>query len=139
MKNIILRAGVLAAAVAGGLLATSGPATAGAFLSLSQTDGVSAGQSVSVSLGGLPADLASVAVGQCKAQVSGPADCNLVGTLMGHADGDGNWQSNGGYSITLVGSIGGVDCASGPGACTIAVTSLTNPSAIITSAPLSFG
>ncbi|AYF77001.1 hypothetical protein D7D52_27935 [Nocardia yunnanensis] len=107
-----------------------------ASVSVSQSGAVAAGQSISVSVSGLAPDLASVAVGQCKAQISGPADCNLGGSLLGTADDQGNWYPG---SVTLVGSVGGVDCTAFAGACVIAVTSLTDPNNILASVPLSFG
>ncbi|WP_157101388.1 neocarzinostatin apoprotein domain-containing protein [Nocardia shimofusensis] len=101
---------------------------------------VQAGDSVKVSLAGLPPNLPMVTVGQCKAQVVAPTDCSLPTALMGAADATGVWQANEGKdAITLAPQIGGVDCASAAGACTLAVTSLTNPSSIITSLPLDFG
>ncbi|MEC3957749.1 neocarzinostatin apoprotein domain-containing protein [Nocardia sp. CDC153] len=107
-----------------------------ASVDVSQAWGVSAGQTISVSVSGLAPNLASVAVGQCTAQISGPSDCNLGGSLLGTADVQGNWS---GGSITLVASVGGVDCTAAAGACTIAVTSLTDPTNILASVPLSFG
>ncbi|WP_405495732.1 neocarzinostatin apoprotein domain-containing protein [Nocardia sp. NBC_00511] len=118
-------------------IAMFGGATAqAASVQVSQSGGVAAGQSVSVSVSGLAPNLASVAVGQCKAQISGPSDCNLGGSLLGTADGQGNWQAG---SVSLVGSVGGVDCTAASGACVIAVTSLTDPNNILASVPLSFG
>ncbi|MGV9678712.1 neocarzinostatin apoprotein domain-containing protein [Nocardia sp. NPDC003482] len=138
MIRTTIRSGIFAAAAVTAAV-TAAPAHAYADLSLSASDGVSAGQTIGVSLSGLDANLDSVAVGQCKAQVSGPADCNLAGSLLGKADADGVWQPRGGSAVTLVGSIGGVDCAAAPGACVIAVTSLTDPGNILTSVPLTFG
>ncbi|MGW4247758.1 neocarzinostatin apoprotein domain-containing protein [Nocardia sp. NPDC004722] len=123
--------GLTALALFGG--ATSAQA---ASVDVSQSWGVSAGQTVSVSVSGLTPNLASVAVGQCKAQISGPSDCNLGGSLLGTADAQGNWSGGG---ITLVSSVGGVDCTAAAGACTISVTSLTDPNNILASVPLSFG
>lgn len=139
MKIISTRLGILGAAAAATILGAA-PATAAPAMQISQSSGVAAGQVISVSLDGLGADLGSVAVGQCKAQVAGPADCNLPGALLGKADAQGIWRSNGGSSaITLVGSIGGVDCTAASGACIIAVTSLTNPTNILLATPLAFG
>ncbi|MQY26126.1 neocarzinostatin apoprotein domain-containing protein [Nocardia aurantia] len=125
---------LLAAAAAVALL---GSATAqAASVSVSQTGGVSAGQSVSVSVNGLAPGLSQVAVGQCTAQISGPNDCNLSGSKLGNADDQGHLSVGG---ITLVGSVGGVDCTAFAGACTIAVTSLTDPYNILAAVSLSFG
>ncbi|WP_330180387.1 neocarzinostatin apoprotein domain-containing protein [Nocardia sp. NBC_01503] len=132
LRGSAVLAGLSALAVFGGATAQA------ASVSLSQTGGLGAGQSISVSVSGLAPNLASVAVGQCTSQVSGPGDCNLGGSILGRADGEGNWQASR-DTITVVGSVGGVDCASAPGACTIAVTSLTDPTNIIASIPLTFG
>ena len=100
---------------------------------------VKAGDAVTVSLEGLPPNLPMVTIGQCKAQVVAPTDCSLPTALMGTADAAGVWQANEGKdAITLAAEIGGVDCTSAAGACTLAVTSLTNPANIITSLPLDF-
>lgn len=138
MKKTAIRVPLLAGAIAGALVAGA-PAASAAALGLSQADGVTAGQTITFSLSGLPADLTAVAVGQCKARVSGPADCNLGGSLLGSSDGQGVWQPNGGASITLVASVGGVDCTAAAGACIIGVTSLSNPTQILAATPLSFG
>ncbi|MGN2637808.1 neocarzinostatin apoprotein domain-containing protein [Nocardia takedensis] len=121
------------------LLGTAATASAAPSLWVSQTAGLSTGQAVSVSLNGIDGSYGSVAIGQCKAVVAGPADCNLVGSLIGRADDGGAWRSNAGSAVTVVGAVGGVDCLASAGACMIAVTSLNNPSAILATAPLSFG
>ncbi|MEU8900323.1 neocarzinostatin apoprotein domain-containing protein [Nocardia sp. NPDC048505] len=121
------------------LLASAPTAAAAPALTLNQNTGLAAGQQVTVTLDGLDAGMAGVAVGQCKPQVITPADCNLPGALMGAADAQGVWQpSSGNRAVTLVAKVGGTDCTAAPGACTISVTSLTNPSQILASAPLTF-
>ncbi|QLY28789.1 neocarzinostatin apoprotein domain-containing protein [Nocardia huaxiensis] len=144
MKTLIsqrlARTSALVAVAGAAALAGSPAAMAEPTLTLSVSTGVTAGQTVTVQLEGLPPDLPTVAVGQCKPQITTPADCNLGGSLMGRSDAQGMWQPNGGSrTLTLVASIGGVDCAAAPGACTVAVTSLTNPSDILASVPLDFG
>jgi len=137
MTAIKFRIGaVLALAVAG--LALAPVAHAEPALQIDSKT-VKAGQAVTVSLEGLPPNLPMVTVGQCKAQVVGPTDCSLPTALMGTADASGAWQANEGKNaITLAAEIGGVDCASAAGACTLAVTSLTNPTSILASLPLDF-
>ena len=134
----MFRTGTLMSASVAGLAAVAlfgaAPAEA-ATIAVSQSGGVAVGQRVSVSISGLAPNLASVAVGQCKARISGPSDCNLPGSLLGKADAQGNWRAG---SITLVASVGGVNCVASPGACTIAVTSLTDPHNILAAVPLSF-
>ena len=129
-----IRTSALLAGVAAAALVGAAPAQA-AWVD-AQTGGVSVGQTVYVSVGGLAPGLSEVAVGQCAAVINGPGDCNLGGSLLGNADDQGNWQAGG---VTLVGSVGGVDCTAYAGACTLAVTSLTDPNNILTSVPLSFG
>ncbi|MCX4096866.1 neocarzinostatin apoprotein domain-containing protein [Nocardia sp. alder85J] len=135
MSRIGTRIGPLLAAAAAFALLGSATAQA-ASVQASQTGGVSVGQSVSVAVSGLAPNLSQVAVGQCTASISGPNDCNLGGSLLGNADGSGYLRAG---SITLVGSVGGVDCTASAGACTIAVTSLTDPYNILAAVPLSFG
>ncbi|MET7770075.1 neocarzinostatin apoprotein domain-containing protein [Nocardia sp. NPDC005366] len=129
MKLVNIRFGVVAAATCAAALGATAIATASPYLSVSQSSGLSAGQSVYVSLSGYDGDISSVAIGQCKARVAGPSDCNLGGTFIGSSEG----------SITLAGAIGGVDCTAAAGACIIGVTSLNNPGAILATVPLSFG
>ncbi|MFI6999239.1 neocarzinostatin apoprotein domain-containing protein [Nocardia sp. NPDC050175] len=115
-------------------------ALAAPALQVSQSTGLTAGQTITVTLDGLPANMAAVAVGQCKPQITSPGDCNLPGSMLGTADGQGKWQPNGDKrSIALVANVGGTDCTAAPGACTISVTSLTNATEIIASVPLTFG
>ncbi|MFD6159839.1 neocarzinostatin apoprotein domain-containing protein [Nocardia sp. NPDC060256] len=139
MKHIAIQLGICGA-VAVAAVSGAGTAAAAPNLQLSQTSGVVAGQAISVTLDGLGADLGSVAVGQCKAQIAGPTDCNLPGSLLGRADAQGTWRSSGGgTAITLVGSIGGADCTAAAGACVIAVTSLNDPGNVLLATPLAFG
>ncbi|MEV6558594.1 neocarzinostatin apoprotein domain-containing protein [Nocardia sp. NPDC051756] len=139
MKHIATRLGILAGVTVAAVFG-AGPAAAAPTLQVSQSTGLTAGQAITVTLDGLPANMAAVAVGQCKPQIAGPGDCNLPGSMLGSADGQGNWQPNGDKrSITLVADVGGTDCTVAPGACTISVTSLTNATEIIASVPLTFG
>ncbi|MEU7143262.1 neocarzinostatin apoprotein domain-containing protein [Nocardia sp. NPDC046473] len=134
------RAAALAALTMVGLLGGAPAALAAPALHASQTTGLTVGQMITVTLDGLPANMAAVAVGQCKPRIMGPGDCNLPGSMLGAADGQGTWQPSGDKrAITLVADIGGTDCTAAPGACTISVTSLTNASEIIASVPLTFG
>lgn len=140
MRTRIARFGLLATATLAALLGTSPIALAAPALQLSQNSGLTVGQTVTVTLDGLPPNLPTVAVGQCKPQVVAPTDCNLTGSLLGTADPQGTWQPNGGNkTLTLIATVGGTDCTAAAGACTIAVTSLTNPNQILASVPLTFG
>ncbi|MGV9408906.1 neocarzinostatin apoprotein domain-containing protein [Nocardia sp. NPDC003693] len=140
MRRLDARVALLAAATAAALTCGAPTATADPVLQADQSTGVAAGQSITVTLAGLPANLPSVAVGQCKPQIVSPADCNLSGALLGAADATGAWQPNGGKrTLVLAASVGATNCESAPGACTLSVTSLTNPTQILTSIPLTFG
>ncbi|WP_327146172.1 neocarzinostatin apoprotein domain-containing protein [Nocardia sp. NBC_01327] len=139
MRSNIFRGVAGAAVTAAALLATSAPAGAAPVLHPTPTGDVTVGQSITVALDGLPPNLPTVAIGQCKPQITSPADCNLGGSLLGGADAQGIWKPGArGAVVTLVASVGGIDCTSAPGACTLAVTSLTNPADILASVPLTF-
>ncbi|MCM6771928.1 neocarzinostatin apoprotein domain-containing protein [Nocardia sp. CDC159] len=138
MKTLAVSTG-LVCATATALVALAPSAAAAPELRPSQTDKVTVGQAISISLDGLPPNMPQVAVGQCKPQITTPGDCNLTGSLLGNADAQGAWRSlNGATSVTLTATVGGVDCTAAPGACTLAVTSLMNPAQILTSVPLNF-
>ncbi|MFD6159838.1 neocarzinostatin apoprotein domain-containing protein [Nocardia sp. NPDC060256] len=140
MRLFGTRAAVLVAFGMVGLLGAAPAASAAPALQVSQSTGLTVGQTITVTLTGLPANMPAVAIGQCKPQITGPADCNLPGSMLGAADGAGSWQPNGDKrAITLVADVGGSDCTAAPGACTISVTSLTNATEIIASVPLTFG
>ncbi|MEU0876330.1 neocarzinostatin apoprotein domain-containing protein [Nocardia brasiliensis] len=141
MKLIGTRLGILVGLSVAVIAVVGAPAAQAApALQVSQSTGLTAGQTITVTLDGLPANMAAVAVGQCKPQITSPGDCNLPGSMLGAADGQGKWQPNGDKrSIALVANVGGTDCTAAPGACTISVTSLTNATEIIASVPLAFG
>ncbi|MBF6182419.1 hypothetical protein [Nocardia otitidiscaviarum] len=139
MKSTVLRTAVPAAAATLALLVGSPAASAAPTLEVSESSGVAPGQMITVKLAGLPPNLPTVAVGQCTPQITLPTDCQLSGSLMGRADEQGVWQPTGGRELALVEAVGGTDCTAAPGACTVAVTSLTDPSKILASVPLTFG
>ncbi|WP_067568523.1 neocarzinostatin apoprotein domain-containing protein [Nocardia acidivorans] len=139
MRSNIFRGVAGAAALTAALLATSPSAAAAPALHPTPAGEVTVGQTVTVALDGLPANLPTVAIGQCKPTITTPADCNLSGSLLGTADAAGVWQpGDRGTVLTIVSKVGDVDCTAAPGACTLAVTSLTNPSAILAAIPLTF-
>ncbi|WP_036510458.1 neocarzinostatin apoprotein domain-containing protein [Nocardia aobensis] len=139
MRRSIFRSAVGAAVTAVALLVTAPLAAAAPTLHPTPTGDVTVGEVVTVAVDGLPSNLAQVAVGQCKPQVVAPTDCNLGASLLGSADAQGAWQPGmRGNTITLTASVGAVDCTSAPGACTLAVTSLTDPGNILASVPLTF-
>ncbi|KAA8889424.1 hypothetical protein F3087_10890 [Nocardia colli] len=140
MKLIGIHTAALAAFTTIAVLAGTPAALAVPALQVSQSTGLAAGQTITVTLDGLPANMPAVAVGQCKPQITSPGDCNLPGSMLGTADAQGKWQPTGEKrSIALVADVGGTDCTAAPGACTISVTSLTNATEIIASVPLTFG
>ncbi|AYF77002.1 hypothetical protein D7D52_27940 [Nocardia yunnanensis] len=139
MRRNIFRGVAGAAVTAAALLAFAPPATAAPVLHPTPAGDVTVGEIITVALDGLPANMPTVAIGQCKAQIALPTDCNLSASLLGSADAAGVWKpGERGNTILLTASIGGVDCTTAPGACALAVTSLTNPNAILASVPLTF-
>ncbi|MEV0248654.1 neocarzinostatin apoprotein domain-containing protein [Nocardia sp. NPDC050712] len=135
-----IRAPFVVLLAAAGLALTAPAASAAPTLQLNESSGLAPGQAVTISLDGLPPNLTTVAVGQCKPQITLPTDCQLAGSRMGKADDKGKWQAlDGNNTLTLVSAIGDVDCTTGPGACVIAVTSLTQPGNLLASTPLAFG
>lgn len=140
MHGVRRRAAAVAAISAASVFAFTPSAMAAASLKLSKTSGLKAGDKIEVvSLTGLEPNLASVAVGQCKPVVTGTADCNISGSLLGTADAGGKWKPGSkGSTITLEAKIGGTDCTAKSGACIIGVTSLTNPTNILAKVSLSF-
>ncbi|WP_405138274.1 neocarzinostatin apoprotein domain-containing protein [Nocardia sp. NBC_01388] len=139
MRSNIFRGVAGAAVTAAALLATSAPAIASPVLHPTPSGDVTVGQPITVALDGLPPNLPTVAIGQCKPQITSPADCNLGGSLLGVADAQGVWKpGDRGAVVTLVASVGGIDCTAAPGACTLAVTSLTNATDILAAIPLTF-
>lgn len=82
-------AGVVALFLASLLMAP--PAFANATLNVSQTEGLSDGQTVTVSGSGFTPNLKGIAIGQCVDGMTGPSECNLAGgSTFADADGDGN-------------------------------------------------
>jgi len=134
------KATVVAAVAGASVIALGPPALAAPTLKLNKTAGLKAGGTVTVvSLTGLQPNLASVAIGQCKPVVTGTADCNISGSLLGEADASGTWKPGAkGRTITLQSKIGGIDCTAKAGACIIGVTSLTNPTNVLVKVPLTF-
>lgn len=140
MRQLRSRAGTLIAMAGAGVLALSDPAQAAVTLKMSKTTGLKAGDKIQiVTLAGLKPNLASVAVGQCKPRVAGPTDCHTSGSLLGTADASGKWKpGDKGSTITVVAKIGSTDCTAKAGACIIGVTSLTDPSKVLATVPLTF-
>jgi hypothetical protein len=90
------------------VLVTAPPSFAAPTLTISQTQGLSDGQSVTISAGGYQANLGDIAIGQCVQGYTGPADCNTVGgAVFKDADGSGRIAS---FSIIVKQVFNGHDC-----------------------------
>ncbi|MBO2447853.1 LPXTG cell wall anchor domain-containing protein [Actinomadura barringtoniae] len=140
MRRTRKQAATVAAITTASVLALGPPALAAPTLKMSKTTGLKAGDKIDVvSLTGLKPNLASVAIGQCKPVVTGTADCDISGALLGTADGSGKWKPGAkGSTITLLAKIGSTSCTAKAGACIIGVTSLTDPTNVLVKVPLTF-
>lgn len=79
-----------------------------AGLSVSATNGLVDGDSITVSGSGFTPDMTQIAVGQCIAEFNGPADCNLAGgAQFVNADSSGSF---GPVTLKLAESFNGFDC-----------------------------
>lgn len=91
------------------VLVTAPPGFAAPALSISQTDGLTDGQTVTISASGFEPNLSSIAIGQCVEGYVGPADCNTVGgAVFKNADAQGNVAS---FQIKVSEVFGGHDCS----------------------------
>jgi neocarzinostatin family protein len=90
------------------VLVTAPPSFAAPTLNISQTEGLSNGQTVTISGSGFEANLSSIAIGQCIEGYVGPADCNTAGgAVFKNADAQGNVAS---FDIKVSEVFGGHDC-----------------------------
>lgn len=90
------------------VLVTAPPSFAAPTLDISQTQGLSDGQTVTVSASGFAPNLKSIAIGQCISGYVGPADCNTVGgAVFKNADAQGNVAA---FQIKVSEVFGGHDC-----------------------------
>lgn len=122
MKRIPTMLAKLAAGAAAMMLVTivhAPPSFAAPTLEVSQLEGLTDGQVLTVSGEGYEPGLTAIAVGQCVEGYAGPADCNLPnGSTFRNADENG---SIGEFTVTVNETFGGHDCkvvqcyfASGP-------------------------
>ena len=122
MKRMPTMLAKLAAGAAAMMLVTivnAPPSFAAPTLEVSQLEGLTDGQVLTVSGEGYKPGLSEIAVGQCIEGYSGPADCNLPsGATFRTADANG---SIGEFTVTVNETFGGHDCkvvqcyfASGP-------------------------
>lgn len=85
-----------------------GPAWAAPTLNVSALTGLQDGQTLTISGGGFQANLSSIAIGQCVAGYTGPADCNTSGgATFKNADASGNVSS---FTIVVKEVFGAHDC-----------------------------
>jgi hypothetical protein len=116
------RAGVITLGVAALLVLTVTAADAQARLQVSQTTGLSDGQSVTVSGSGFTPGLTQIAVGQCITPFTGPAHCHLAGgATFVNADDSGNLPS---VTLKLDERFGDHDCTARQ--CVVAAQILPN-------------
>lgn len=88
---------------------TASPGFAAATLTVSQTTGLTDGQSVTISGSGFTPNLGDIAIGQCVEGAAGPADCNtLGGATFKNADASGNVAS---FTIVVKEVFGSHDCS----------------------------
>ena len=122
MKRMPTMLAKVAAGAAAMMLVTivnAPPSFAAPTLEVSQLEGLTDGQVLTVSGEGYTPGLTQIAVGQCVEGYSGPADCNLPsGSTFRNADENG---SIGEFTVTVNETFGGHDCkvvqcyfASGP-------------------------
>ncbi len=110
MKTPTMLGKVLAAVAALCLVAivNAPPSFAAPSLNVSQLTGLQDGQTVTISGGGYEPHLSNIAVGQCVAGYTGPADCNTAtGATFRNADASG---SIGSFTIVVKEKFGSVDC-----------------------------
>jgi hypothetical protein len=104
----LLSRGLAAAAALLVVIVTAPPSFAAPTLKVSATTGLTDGQVVTISGSGFEANLSSIAIGQCKADYVGPADCNTSGgATFKNADATGNVSS---FTIKVKEQFGSTDC-----------------------------
>ncbi len=90
------------------LLASASAAQAQARISASKTSGLTDGDQVTVTGSGFTPGMTQIAVGQCIAEVSGPAHCHLTGgALFVNADDNGDIPS---VTLTIAERFNEYDC-----------------------------
>lgn len=103
--TLLLRA--LGAALVVVLMAAP-PSFAAPTLTVSASEGLEDGQTVTISGAGFDADMKGIAIGQCLKGYVGPADCNLQGgAVFRDADASGNVAS---FTIVVKEKFGSIDC-----------------------------
>lgn len=83
------------------------PSFAAPSVDISDYDGLTDGQKITVSGSGFEPDLKQIAVGLCRDGYTGPNDCYLSGATFRNADSSG---SIGTFEITVTQKFSGIDC-----------------------------
>lgn len=109
------------------------PSFAAPSVDISDFDGLTDGQKITVSGSGFEPNLKQIAVGLCREGYTGPNDCYLSGSTFRNADGSG---SIGTFEITVVQKFSGIDC--GVEKCVIGVGPLPTAADAATVAANSF-
>ncbi|MBB3043634.1 LPXTG cell wall anchor domain-containing protein [Nocardioides sp. LMS-CY] len=103
-----LSRGLAAAAAVLVVLVTAPPSFAAPALTISQTQGLSDGQTLTISGAGFAPNLKGIAIGQCVDGYVGPADCNLQGgAKFRDADASGKVAA---FTVVVKKQFGGHDC-----------------------------
>ncbi len=120
--SFLVKIGAAVAALFAVTVVTAPPGFAAPTLNVSQLTGLTDGQKLTVSGGGFKANLSSIAIGQCRAGYTGPADCNTAtGATFRTADANG---SVGSFTIIVKEKFGTTDCTKVQ--CVIAAAPLPN-------------
>lgn len=91
------------------LVVAAAPGFAAPTLTISQLTGLTDGQTITISGGGFQANLKTIAIGECTADYTGPADCNTAGgAQFRDADANGKVSS---FTIKVKIKFGNNDCS----------------------------
>ncbi|MFG2090066.1 neocarzinostatin apoprotein domain-containing protein [Spirillospora sp. NPDC048824] len=145
MIRVRRRTGAIAAIAGACVLALAQPALAAPKIGVSETTGLKAGQTVTVTVTGLTPGETFVTLGLCEPDPKLPSDCasqDSGGAVQGTSNGAGEFLTKDGSKeakIKLAAKAGDATCASKAGACVIAVTALgANMDANTAQVPLTF-
>ncbi|KQW53688.1 hypothetical protein ASC77_05325 [Nocardioides sp. Root1257] len=106
-KTLLARVGAGVAALVV-VLVTAPPSFAAPSLTISQTQNLTDGQTLTISASGFEPNLSNIAIGQCSEGYVGPADCNTVsGAVFKTADADGKVAP---FTIKVLEVFGDHDC-----------------------------
>lgn len=107
-RMTILTRSLVAVAALALVLVTAPPSFAAPTLTVSASQNLQDGQTVTISGSGFDAGLKGIAIGQCRKGYVGPGDCNLQGgAKFRDADASGNVSS---FDIVVKEKFGTIDC-----------------------------